>query len=151
MYSYFKNKEDIFLHVVRKQCEAFRAECRHLLDDPDVPHLEKIKKLVASVAKDHERTNVLVILAERWSNLKQEKGKPERSVEQWLQEIRLMFAELIREAVRQREIKKVDHEALSSILFGLLQAMVREKFWNEEMQLDTHLQTIYLMLDGLKA
>ncbi|HHW07163.1 MAG TPA: TetR/AcrR family transcriptional regulator [Clostridia bacterium] len=151
LYSYFKNKEDIFLHVVKKQVEAFRAAYRNLLEDPELSYLDKIKELVARVIRDYENNHELVIFTELWLLLKMKEGQPERALRRWLREIRLMFADLFKEAMQHREIKKGDHEILSSILFGLLEAMLLEKAWNREMQLDAHLQGIYLMLDGLRA
>ncbi|HHY59616.1 MAG TPA: TetR/AcrR family transcriptional regulator [Clostridia bacterium] len=151
LYSYFKNKEDIFLHVVKKQVEAFRCEYRKVLEDQELSYLEKIKRLVAHMVRDYEDNHDLVIFTELWLLLKMKREQPERSLRQWLKEIRLMFADLFKEAIRHREIKRGDHEVLSSILFGLLETMLLEKAWNKEMRLDAHLRAVYLMLDGLKA
>lgn len=151
LYSYFKNKEDIFLHVVKKQYETFRIEYQNLLKDPDVPYLEKIKRLITKVVEDYERNHMLVIFVELWLLLKLKRERLNHFLEQGLTEIRLMFADLIKGAVAKGEIKKIDHESLSSILFGLVEAMFLEKAWNKEMQLDAHLQAVCLMLDGLRA
>lgn len=119
--------------------------------DPDVPYLDKIKRLIINVVEDYERNHVLVIFTEFWLLLKLKGEHLNHSLEQGLTEIRLMFADLIKGAVANGEIKKIDHEILSSILFGLVEAMFLEKAWNKEMQLDAHLQAVCLLLDGLKV
>lgn len=92
---------------------------------------------------------MLVIFTEVWLLLKAKNPQFELSFRHRMGEVRLLFKNLIKEAVSIGEIKPVDHEALSSILFGLVEGVLLEKAWNQEMKIEAHLQAIYLLLDGL--
>jgi AcrR family transcriptional regulator len=150
LYQYFKNKEEIVFSAIKKEFESFKGECNRITSVESLTSLEKIKRIIGTAVENYERNNMMVIFTELWLLLKMENSTVEANISEDLREVRQIFNQLIREAINAGEIKETDDEAMSSILFALVESLFLEKTWNKQMKIKEHLQAVYLLIDGLR-
>jgi AcrR family transcriptional regulator len=151
LYQYFKNKEEIFFFAIRKEFEKLKRECNRIARLRALSSLDKIKKIIGTAVENYERNNMMVIFSELWLLLKMTNHKVEEHLHQDLLQIRQIFNQLIREAIDAGEMKETDDEAMSSVLFALVESLFLEKTWNKKMKSEEHLQAVYLLIDGLRG
>lgn len=150
LYQYFRNKDAIFHYVVKQGVESYKAECRNLIDNNELSYLKKIEKIIEKLVKWQDYNNVMIIFIELWLLLRRERSKMEEELYVYVVELRQMFKSLLKEAIKAKEIKDVNLEAMSYTLFGLIESIALQRFWNKNINIEEHLKAVDMLIDGLR-
>ncbi|WP_026894052.1 TetR/AcrR family transcriptional regulator [Clostridiisalibacter paucivorans] len=150
LYQYFKNKDEIFYYVVKKGIKAFKEEYENILNNEELNYIDKISELVSTVVNDKSRDGIMIIFIELWLILRREQNEIEDSLRVHIKELRHIFKSLLIKAKEEGEIKDVDAETMSLILYAMIESSALQRFWNSNIDLDKYILSIKTLINGLK-
>ncbi len=119
IYHYFKNKEDIFLHVLKQESSSLRKTLQKSLEDINSPR----EKLKIFLAKHFEfmsgNVNVSRLMLDPWRNLQPlfDKGLREFYNEQFV-----LLRGILQEGIREKSFRQMDVKQVSVLLLSLLRS-----------------------------
>lgn len=119
IYHYFKSKEDIFLHVLKKESRSLRSALQKSLEKAGTPR----EKLKIFLAKHFEfmsgNVNVSRLMLDPWRNLQPlfDKGLREFYGEQFV-----LLRGILQEGIRDNSFRQMDAKQVSVLLLSLLRS-----------------------------
>ncbi len=149
VYLYFKNKEDIFQHILMQKAPAGNEIAQNVLLSSMTPH-EKLKTLFQKLAENTENQSYPPeIQMEIFTNLIRGPGKGELSKEA------VAFRDTIAEIVNQIDIKESQYDSktiasgLLSLIHGVLMMWIIDK---KEFPIQKMTEiTVEAVLNGIKS
>ena len=144
IYHYFKNKEELFLHVVKQESSTLRRILIKSLETVKTPH-EKLKLFLQTHFDFLSgRVNISHLTRERWKNMQPllEKGLKEFYTEQLV-----LLRGIIQEGIKDNSFRPLDPKQVSVLLLSLLRSflvpgIVVEKSFPQKKMVNTFLNIV---------
>ncbi|WP_425449391.1 TetR/AcrR family transcriptional regulator [Dethiothermospora halolimnae] len=150
LYQYFKNKDEIFKYAINHTIDSMRDSFEKILENSNLTFIEKIKKIIYSLAKEYKYNNSIIIFIELWLILKRENKTIGEEIQNRSLEIRELFKELVSHGIKANEIIKVDCDSMGNTLYALVESFVLQLSLNDDFNIDDHLNNVDILIDGLR-
>ncbi len=115
VYRYFKNKEEIFLEVVRDMNNAWLAQAQEVLKEPGTPH-ERLARLGSASMKFNQESKLLTSILNRDTEIAHAPLLDQIARDLTEQNVTIM-AQVIREGIEAGTLRAVDPERTAFVLF----------------------------------
>ncbi|RKD32729.1 TetR/AcrR family transcriptional regulator [Thermohalobacter berrensis] len=150
LYQYFKNKEEIFHYVIKYTIKTIKKDLNLIIKDPKISSLQKIKKIIYQTITKYNEDSMLLILIDLWLILKRENNQIAQEIQEHALELRKVFKALLEEAENLNEIKPINKEMMSYVLYGLIESSLLQASIDKNIDTKKHFSVINILVDGLK-
>lgn len=151
VYNYFKNKDEILRYAVSQSTQMLRGDLKNIIERQDLFIIEKIKLVIARLVLEYPRNNRFVALRDLWTIHKMGDNEVAIRMHEYIQELRNVFKDLLQEGIKSREIKPVDKDKMTNTLYAIIESFVLHFSYNKDIVLSEQLDTVNILIDGLKA
>ncbi|GFN34227.1 TetR/AcrR family transcriptional regulator [Tepidimicrobium xylanilyticum] len=150
IYQYFSNKDEIFYHTMSHTLENMRTQVRAIAIDEGLTFIDKLKKIVHQLIEESSNNHTFLLLLETWLILKRERNETLEKLKDYIQELKSILEELIKEGIEAKEIKEVDSRSLAETIYTLIETFTLQRTSNI-LDLNKKLESFNILIDGLKA
>ncbi|MCK4352194.1 TetR/AcrR family transcriptional regulator [candidate division WOR-3 bacterium] len=154
IYSYFKNKDDLFLSLIEKGLDELSMITKSVVESSISP-IEKIKKEIQKILEYAEKNRdfFCIFTPERGGFTRKRHPEIKKRVIPKYQEGVNFIAKIMEEGVRTGVLKKIEPIVLSRILLGLISSTIGEWIMRKEKEplKQTAKITTTIFLEGARA
>ena len=149
--SIFQNKEEIFIYAV-EHINQVLSEYKSIIEDNRLDVLEKIKRIFSKfMLRCYKKNNEIILLIELGLILKRDNHELLEQTKRSL-ELQDVFCELLEEGARVNQIKPLHNmESMANTLETFMESLILYLPFMEPDEMNSHLSTFNLLIDGLKA
>ncbi|KGG79769.1 TetR family transcriptional regulator [Caloranaerobacter azorensis H53214] len=151
LYQYFNNKEEIFHYAIKNVVDAIKSDIKKTLEKKDSSFIDKLKEIIEKLVLYHSNTKNMYLLVDFWLILERENSEILERVREHALELRETFRNILNEAIESREIKNIDKDTMSKVLYGLVESLLFHISVEKDYNPRRHLKSINVLIDGLKA
>ncbi|WP_427340299.1 TetR/AcrR family transcriptional regulator [Caloranaerobacter sp. DY30410] len=151
LYQYFSNKEEIFHYVIKSIVDTIKSDIRKTLEKKDSSFIDKLKEIIEKLVLYHSNTKNMYLLVDFWLILERENSEILEKVREHALELRNTFRNILHEAIESKEIKNVDKDTMSKVLYGLVESSLFHIAFEKDYNPKSHLNSINILIDGLKV
>ncbi|SHH86099.1 transcriptional regulator, TetR family [Caloranaerobacter azorensis DSM 13643] len=151
LYQYFNNKEEIFHYAIKNVVDAIKSDIKKTLEKKDSSFIDKLKEIIEKLVLYHSNTKNMYLLVDFWLILERENSEILERVREHALELRETFKNILNEAIESREIKNIDKDTMSKVLYGLVESLLFHISVEKDYNPRRHLKSINVLIDGLKA
>lgn len=150
IYQYYEDKEEIFRHTLRFVFDRKNEEYERILEEEELPVLDKLKKLADKILMDcHEEKSIFYLVVDYIMQLKRQKSEYADVILTRVRIIQSHFDRLLAQALENGEVKDMNPSAVGVILFSMVEAFVIQNSLFEENTLEENKKAVRLLIDGL--
>lgn len=151
IYQYFRNKEEIVEYTIQHLFEELRKDIRaSVIDDEDNPY-EKIRKLIPAIVQQYLKNRKLIVLVDLWLILIRENNPMVKQLNEHMEESRKVFRQLLEEGMKQGVIRKMNAESMAFTLYATVESFLLHMALHKEQKVSEHIESLDILLEGLKA
>lgn len=151
IYKYFYNKESILHYAISQSIKTLRNDFKNILEMKDVSIIEKIKLVISRVVLEYPRNNRFVALSDLREFCKIDDSEVLVKAREYVQELRNILNDLLQAGIESREIRLLDKEKMAYTLYAIIESFVLHFSNNDNMVLSEQLNTVNILIDGLRA
>lgn len=151
IYKYFNNKESILHYAISQSIKTLRNDFKNILEMKDVSIIEKIKLVISRVVLEYPRNNRFVALSDLREFCKIDDSEVLVKAREYVQELRNILNDLLQAGIESREIRLLDKEKMAYTLYAIIESFVLHFSNNDNMVLSEQLNTVNILIDGLRA
>ncbi len=152
IYKYFKDKNEIFYYAVNDIFSLLENDYQRIANQPHLSQVDKIEAYIAKLLEDcYQKKNFMLLLIDLWLRLKRENCEVVNKVKERAHEIRLVFEKLLQEGIEKQEIRPLNVQSMSFTLFSLVESLILQISFAEEMTPVKSLKSVNILLNGLRA
>ena len=150
LYQYFENKDEIFYYTVDSTLEEINTQVDVIAADEKLTFVEKLKEIIQQLTEDQDNNNTFLLLLETWLVLNRGKNEILANLKNRIQELKQKIEELIKDAIKAKEIKPIDSKSLASTIYTFIETFTLHRTSNNVDE-KTKTESLNLLIDGLKA
>jgi Transcriptional regulator len=125
IYKYFQNKEQIFDYAIKQATGKMEMLYQRISERKDWSSLEKLQRFLHVLAKTLNENRVfLTVLLEYLISQKQAGNDIRRKVRRHTLGIKFVMNHLLRDAIADKAILKIEPAKLTNHLYGILESLV---------------------------
>lgn len=152
IYQYFKNKEEIFYEVSISFFSELVSNLDSIMLEESMSSTEKIKKMLSVFIFDSKADSQRFFqLAKVLMFLKENNSVFENKFKFFYLSVQDMFFQVVESGIYNNEIKQCDAESMSIAIFGLAQSIILHTYVDTSRDNQKYFESIFLMIDGIKA
>ena len=150
LYQYFENKDEIFYYTVDSTLEEINTQVDVIAADEKLTFVEKLKEIIQQLTEDQDNNNTFLLLLETWLVLNRGKNEILANLKNRIQELKQKIEELIKDAIKAKEIKPIDSKSLATTIYTFIETFTLHRTSNNVDE-KTKTESLNLLIDGLKA
>lgn len=151
IYQYFKNKDEIFQYAIIYITDLIKNDLKSILEIEEMSNLEKINMVLVELVTEYKNRSMMLVITDLWLLINRESGHEFDGAYICIKEIRKIFKYLIEEGIKEKEIRPIDSEKMSVVLYSFLDSFLLHSSLVNNEDLQEYLQTVNLLIDGLKV
>ena len=151
IYKYFENKEGILNYAISQSIKMLRNDLKNIMQLQDISIIEKIKLVISRVALDYPKKNSFIALSDLRELYKIGDSEVLVKAREYVQELRNTLKDLLQAGMDAKEIRQHDRGKMSYTLYAIIESLVLHFSNNENMVLSEQLNTVNILIDGLRA
>jgi len=125
LYTYFKNKKEIFIYSIKQLLAELEEGIQHIRHDASLNSVEKITRVLLDIFKHlEEHRRLLVVLLDYLLYLSKSNIDPEQRVRRRTLKLRHVLATMVIEGVKSGELKAVNIKTANDYLYSLVEAAI---------------------------
>jgi len=123
LYTYFKNKKEIFIYSIKLLLTKVEESIQHIRCDASLGSVEKITRVLLDIFRHLEdNRRLLSVLLDYLLFLSKSNTDPERRVRRRTLKLRHILASMVIEGVKSGELKAVNIKTTDDYLYSLIEA-----------------------------
>jgi AcrR family transcriptional regulator len=125
LYTYFRNKREIFNYSIKLLLAKVEQGIRLVLSDTSLASVDKITKVLFDIFEQlEENRRLLSVILEFLLHLSKNSGSPEQRIRRRTLRLRHILASMVIEGVRTGELKPVNVKTADDYLYSLVEAAI---------------------------
>jgi len=125
LYTYFKNKKEIFNYSIKLLLAKVEHGIRLILSDDSLPGVEKITKVLFDIFDQLEKNRRLLrVILDYLLHLPKNSVDPEQRIRRRTLRLRHILASLVIEGIKKGELKTVNIKTADDYLYSLIEAAI---------------------------
>jgi AcrR family transcriptional regulator len=125
LYTYFKNKREIFRFTIKQVTESLERSFQPILEAPSMGVAEKVERIgVAVIEKCLEERRLFSVILDYLLEQKREKGKTEDLIRRRVIRLRMLVSRLLMDGIKTGEIRKVDVKGVTETFYSLVEGSI---------------------------
>jgi AcrR family transcriptional regulator len=125
LYTYFKNKREIFRFTIKQVTESLERSFQPILEDSSLGIAEKLERVgVAVIEKCLEERRLFSVILDYLLEQKREKGKTEDLIRRRVIRLRMLVSRLLMDGIKTGEIRKVDIKGVTEAFYSLIEGSI---------------------------
>ena len=125
LYTYFKNKKEIFNYSIKLLLTKVEHGIRLILSDNSLSGIEKITKVLFEIFDQLEKNRRLLrVILDYLLHLPKNSSDPERRIRRRTLRLRHILASMVIEGIKKGELKPVNIKAADDYLYSLIEAAI---------------------------
>jgi len=152
LYKYFKNKDEIFIYSMNKILDNLREDFSPIVKNKRLSAVNKIKEIIKIVLKDYcKQKNMLLMLFDVMIKIRMQKRKILPDLDERTQRLITIFKDILEEGIKQGEIKEIDINGMSFLLFSFIRAYIVQITISDDISINRATESFFVLIDGLLA
>jgi len=125
LYTYFKNKKEIFTYSIKLLLVKVEEDIQYIRRDASLGSVEKIIKVLLDIFRHlEENRRLLSVLLDYLLFLSKSNADPEQRVRRRTLKLRHILASMVIEGVKSGELKAVNIKTSNDYLYSLIEAAI---------------------------
>ena len=125
LYTYFKNKKDIFNYSIKLLLEKVDASIQRIRYDADLGSVEKITRVLLDIfGQLEENRRLLQVILNYLLYLSKDNADPEQPVRRRTLKLRHILSSMVIEGVKSGELKTANIKTVDDHLYSLIEAAI---------------------------
>jgi AcrR family transcriptional regulator len=125
LYTYFKNKREIFRFTIKQVTESLERSFQPVLENSSLGIAEKIERIgVAVIEKCVEERRLFSIILDYLLEQQREKGKTEDLIRRRVIRLRMLVSRLLMDGIKAGEIRDVDVKGVTESFYSLIEGAI---------------------------
>ncbi|MCF6462623.1 TetR/AcrR family transcriptional regulator [Clostridium sp. Cult1] len=150
LYQYFTNKDEIFYHSMGYTLEEIKSQVNVIIANDKLSFVEKLKEIIHQLTEEQNHNNTFILLLEIWLILRRERNETLEKLKKYTQELKKVLEELIKEAIRAKEIKPIDSRSLAETIYTFIETFTLQRT-SSNLDIKVKVESLNLLIDGLKV
>lgn len=149
LYTYFRNKDEIYYYIVKRAYRCYNERVEHV-QQLKMTNLERIEHLVDYLVKHLDENIVSNRFLDFWMIIHRKDRELEDELFRLSEQMMGSFQRLLKQAKDAGEIvKTINEKALASILWAVVESLTILKD-DDSPTTDEYLETMHTLLNGIK-
>ncbi len=125
LYTYFKNKQEIFRYTIKQATETLEASFIPIMADSGLPGAEKLNRIGSTViSKCVEEKKLFSVVLEYLLDPKRARGNPDDLIKRRVIKLRMIISRILVEGVQKGEFKQIDIRGINEAFYALIEAAI---------------------------
>lgn len=125
LYTYFKNKRDIFNYSIKQLLLKTEEDIQKTRADTSMNSVEKITRVLLDVLKQLEQNrSLLLVILDYLLHLPKSSGSPDIQVRRRTLRLRHFLAAMVIEGIKAGELKKFNVKTADDFLYSIIEAAI---------------------------
>jgi len=125
LYTYFKNKKEIFIYSIKQLLVEIEEGIQRIRRDASLSSVEKITRVLSDIFRHlEEHRRLLAVLLDYLLFLSKSNVDPEQRVRRRTLKLRHILASMVIEGVKSGELKTVNIKTANDYLYSLIEAAI---------------------------
>ncbi len=125
LYTYFKNKREIFRFTIKQVTESLERSFEPFLEDPALSAADKIELIVVAVVeKCVEERKLFSIILDYLLEQRREKGRSEDLIRRRVIRLRMLLSRILIDGMKSGQIRKTDVKGLTEAIYSLIEGAI---------------------------
>jgi AcrR family transcriptional regulator len=152
LYTYFKNKQEIFRYTIKQATEALEVSFQPVLSDPGIQAAEKLDRIVSVVIeKCVEEKKLFSVVLEYLLDSKRARSNPDDLVRRRVIKLRMIITRILMEGVASGEFKKIDIRGTNELYYALIEGTIVKLTVMRRNEVPEILEAVKALSNALKA
>jgi AcrR family transcriptional regulator len=125
LYTYFKNKQEIFRYTIKQATEALEQSFQPVLADAKMSAADKLDQIVSVVIeKCVEEKKLFSVVLEYLMDSKRARTNPDDLVRRRVIKLRMIITRILMDGVQSGEFKKIDIRGTNELYYALIEGTI---------------------------
>lgn len=125
LYTYFKNKQEIFRYTVKQVTEALEKEFEPIVNDAAIDPANKISLIGRSVvSKCVQERKLFSVIMEYLLDSRRSRSSPEQLVRRRVIKLRMAIARILVEGIKAGKIRKVNVRGIDEAFYAIIESAI---------------------------
>ncbi len=152
LYTYFKNKQEIFRYTIKQATEALELSFQPVLADPGIQAAEKLDRIVSVVIqKCVEEKKLFSVVLEYLLDSKRARSNPDDLVRRRVIKLRMIITRILMEGMASGEFKKIDIRGTNELYYALIEGTIVKLTVMRRNEVPEILEAVKALSNALKA
>jgi AcrR family transcriptional regulator len=152
LYTYFKNKQEIFRYTIKQATETLETSFQPVLMDSSVPAAEKLDRIVSIVIdKCVEEKKLFSVVLEYLLDSKRARSNPDDLVRRRVIKLRMIITRILMDGVSSGEFKKIDIRGTNELYYALIETTIVKLTVMRRNEVPEILEAVQALSSALKA
>lgn len=125
LYTYFKNKQEIFRYTIKQATETLEQSFQAVLADGGLSASDKLDRIVSVVIERCvAEKKLFVVVLEYLLDAKRSRSNPDDLVRRRVIKLRMVISRILTEGVQSGEFKKIDIRGMNELYYTLIEGTI---------------------------